>query len=220
MSGIAFTAALLIVFNILMWLIFLHKFKTVFSTEEIEKEYRNSINEIIRDANNATERNLQLLEDKIQQLTKVKADVDRRLAVLKRELATQDREKEFQILMSASKAAKKGGPKKTFSYGVQDDVQPVQGEFSFTEKARNELGLTNGSVSSDVAFQGENKEEQLIQIPVVSLPEFHMAEDQISPKKDFTMQVKEYVSRGFPPEEIARMTSRSIQEVRLVIQML
>ncbi|MBQ0039705.1 MAG: hypothetical protein KBS64_04705 [Treponema sp.] len=209
MTVIAFTAALLIVFNILMWLIFLHRFNGIFSTEKIVGETREAINERIREANYAAERNMNLVDEKIKELNQVKAEADRRLAVLKRELNTQQRESEFRAAMAATKASKKSESKK--------NSVPGQTELSFTEKARTELGISD----SVLPQQKEQKEtpEILHEIPVVN-PVIYRAEDQIVPKKDFSQIVKELHGSGLPVEEIARRTSRTVQEVGLVIQML
>ena len=82
MSVVALTAILLICFNILMWLIFLHRLKSDLSTEKIVDETRSAINDKIREANNAVTINIQLVEDKIHELNKVKAEAERRIHVL------------------------------------------------------------------------------------------------------------------------------------------
>ena len=218
MSVVALTAILLICFNILMWLIFLHRLKSDLSTEKIVDETRNAINDKIREANNAVTINIQLVEDKIHELNKVKAEAERRIHVLKRELETQDRVKEFQQSMSSNGKSqrKNGGARKntaTDGYGYAD---PAQGEFMFTEKAKNELGIPEKLVEEPASSVHE---ETLVKIPVVP-PVYYKAENQITPKKDFRQQVKELYSSGLPAEEIAHRTSRSVQEVRLVLQML
>ena len=102
MSVIAVTTVLLVFFNILMWFILLHKFNRAFSTKKIIEETRDAINEKIREANNATERDMRLVDSKIQELNRVKAEADRRLAVLRRELDTQQREKEFRVAVEST----------------------------------------------------------------------------------------------------------------------
>lgn len=214
MTGIAITALLLVIFNVLMWFIFLHKFNRFFSTDRIVEDTRNAINEKIREANNAAERNMQLIDDKIQQLNKVKADAERRLSVLKRELNNQQRIREFQESMaSAEKSAKKSSVKKSAvsTYNPNDQ----QGELVFTDKAREELGIPAENVPSVDNMQ---EQDHVVSIPVIS-PEYIRAENPIVSKKDFPQQVRELVGQGLPVDEIARRTGRSVQEVRLVIQM-
>ncbi|MDO4507682.1 MAG: hypothetical protein Q4B64_12115 [Spirochaetales bacterium] len=221
MSVIAVTTVLLVIFNILMWLILLHKFNKAFSTKEIIEGTRDAINEKIREANNATDRDLKLIDSKIQELNRVKAEADRRLAVLRRELDTQQREREFRAAVEST------GPKhhkKTASpYGASRN-EPIQGEFTFTEKARVELGIPEnaypqGSAGVKAPEMEAEKQENLQEIPILNTVVYR-TEDQIVPKKDFFQLVREYHMAGLPPEEIARITSRSAQEVRLVIQML
>ena len=212
MSVVALTAILLICFNILMWLIFLHRLKSDLSTEKIVDETRSAINDKIREANNAVTINIQLVEDKIHELNKVKAEAERRIHVLKRELETQDRVKEFQQSMSSNgKSQRKNGGTDGYEY-----ADPAQGEFMFTEKAKNELGIPENLVEEPASSVHE---ETLVKIPVVP-PVYYKAENQITPKKDFRQKVKELYSSGLPAEEIAHRTSRSVQEVRLVLQML
>lgn len=219
MSVVAITSCLIIIFNILMWFILLHRFNSFFSTKKIVDETRNAINEKIREANNAAERNMDLIDGKIQELNKVKAEADRRLAVLKRELDTQQREMEFRSVMSATSKPLK---KTTIAY-ESNNVIPVQGELVFTQKAKNELGINENvllGVDSDKSYTEEAKEQEKLQkIPIVN-PVVYRTQDQIVPKKDFFQLVREYHISGIPDEEIARLTSRSAQEVRLVLQML
>lgn len=212
MSVVALTAVLLLVFNILMWLIFLHRFNSFFSTERIISDFRNAINEKIREANNAADRNMNLVDDKIQQLNKVKAEAERRLAVLRRELDTQQRESEFRNAMSnVPKNSRKSSSAKN---------NPVQGELVFTEKARSELGVKENTLAVPAEnMENSESEEILHEIPVVS-PVIYKSENQIVPQKDFPQQVKELYSVGLDADEIAHRTNRSVQEVRLVLQML
>nr|WP_318711677.1 hypothetical protein [uncultured Treponema sp.] len=221
MSVIAVTAVLLVIFNILMWFILLHKFNRAFSTRKIIEETRSAINEKIREANNAAERNMTLIDGKIQELNKVRAEADRRLAVLRRELDTQQRESEFRASMAAfSKTSKKSA----VSSGAKRP-EPVQAELAFTDKARVELGIGENILPQTMILDASREEkpaeqqENLREIPIVN-PLVYRTEDQIVPKKDFFQQVREYHRAGLPAEEIARLTSRSAQEVRLVIQML
>lgn len=220
MSVIAITALLLILFNILICFILLHRFKTLFSTRQIVDETRSAINEKIREANNATERNMSLIDEKIQELNKVKAEADRRLAVLRRELDTQQRENEFRAAMAATG---KTSRKNASPYGAHK-AAPVQAELAFTDKARMEFGIAGNVVPMVKAESSSHevitqKQETLQEIPIVN-PVVYRSEDQIVPKKDFFQQVREYHMAGLPAEEIARLTSRSAQEVRLVLQML
>ena len=222
MSFVAVSACLLIIFNILMWFIFFHRFNAFFSTEKIIEETRSAINEKIREANNAAERNMNLIDGKIQELNKVQAEADRRLAVLKRELDTQQRESEFRSAVASNVHVKTS--KKAPAYTRKG--KPVQAELAFTEKARSELGI-NENILPDGSVQNQNEHEtkvaetygNLQKIPVVN-PVVYMADDFITPKKDFNQQVRDYHMAGIPAEEIARLTGRSAQEVRLVIQML
>ncbi len=228
MSVIAVTTVLLVFFNILMWFILLHKFNRVFSTKKIIEETRGAINEKIREANNATERDMRLVDSKIQELNRVKAEADRRLAVLRRELDTQQREKEFRVAVESTGI--KHHKKSASPYGAGKS-EPIQGEFAFTEKARVELGIGDKIYSQEsniypqktavpkIQEKEDDQQENLQQIPILNTVVYR-TEDQIVPKKDFFQQVREYHRAGLPAEEIARLTSRSAQEVRLVIQML
>ncbi|WP_407400857.1 hypothetical protein [Treponema sp.] len=208
MSVIAVTAGLLVLFNILMWFIFLLKFNSRFSTEKILDDYRDAINDSIRDANRAAERNMDLMDAKIQELNKVKAEADRRLAVLRRELETQQREMEFRAAVNASgKSAKKSSA----SYGARKESS-AQTELAFNENVPKVQHVEEKTAVAEPPVT-------LQEIPIVKSVVYR-TDDQIVPKKDFFQQVREYHMAGLPSEEIARLTGRSAQEVRLVLQML
>lgn len=188
------TAFLLIIFNILMWIVFLRKFRAFFSTDKIISDTREDVNKIIKDINSISSRNIELIDDRIRQLKSVTAEAERRLGTLKKELSLAERSRKFQQKM-ASPAAKKDA---------------VQGDLFFTEKAKTELGLSQRDSGETVAVHS---------IPVVE-PELFAAENPVVPKKDFKTQVRELYSHGLPADEIARRTGRSVQEVKLVLEVI
>lgn len=191
---VATAAFLLIIFNILMWIVFLRRFRTFFSTDKIISDTREDVNKIIKDINFNTSRNIELIDDRIRQLKSVTAEAERRLGTLKKELSLAERSRKFQQKMASSPAKK----------------EMVQGDLFFTEKARTELGLSV-----------QEPEEQAVvhEIPVVE-PELFVAENPVVPKKDFKSQVRELYSHGLPADEIARRTGRSVQEVRFVLEVI
>ncbi|MGN0730019.1 hypothetical protein [Treponema sp.] len=179
-----------------MWLIFLMKFNAFFSTDKIIDETNEKVKDLIKSINSNAARSIELIDDRIKQLKSVSAEAERRIGVLKRELSLAEKSKSFQKKINSVTSLKNSD---------------IQGDLFFTEKARTELGIKPSSPPSG--------EVELRKIPVVE-PELFMAENPIVPEKDFKTKVRELRALGIPADEIARKTGRSIQEVKLVIEIL
>ena len=92
MIGIAVLAFFLIIVNIIFWLVFLRKFKKLFSTDDILASTRSEMNEMIADVNRITSRDIDLIESKLKLLKAVAAEADRHAAIIKSEVETAKNE--------------------------------------------------------------------------------------------------------------------------------
>lgn len=77
-----FFVGFLCVFNVVMWVIFLVKFKKLFTTEDTIQNAKVQMNNILKDLNKQTSDNLSLLEDKYQKLRLLISEADRKLKML------------------------------------------------------------------------------------------------------------------------------------------
>ncbi len=85
MGGLITVAVLLVVFNIIMWIVFLSKFKKLFSTDDIIQSARNDLENLISDMNRNADRDVTLVEAKTRQLKEVIEEADQRIASIARQ---------------------------------------------------------------------------------------------------------------------------------------
>ena len=65
---VIFLTSTLIIINIVFWIVFLAKFKKIFSTEDILLAVRNELDKMIADVNRNTARDLNLIDAKLKDL--------------------------------------------------------------------------------------------------------------------------------------------------------
>lgn len=79
--GTAFLISFICIFNIVLWCVFLSKFKKLFSTNDI----RNELNRMIADINKNTAQDLTLIENKISDLKSILDIADKKISTLRAE---------------------------------------------------------------------------------------------------------------------------------------
>ncbi|MBO4319848.1 MAG: hypothetical protein J5857_05210 [Treponema sp.] len=87
---------LLCVFNVVMWLVQIVRFKNIFSTDKIMNETRDQLNAMLMDINRNAERNISLIDDRIQKLKEISEEADRHIQLLKGEIALAEKSSEFK----------------------------------------------------------------------------------------------------------------------------
>ena len=201
MSILAITLVLLIVFNIVMWIFFMKKFNTFFSTDEIIDETNRRIQEIVKSMNYSTERDIKLAEESVKRLKAVTAEAERKIAVLKKDLAlakelslaekTREFQKKIEILSQKRLFARE-------NVFIKEGIQ-----------SKEDLPVSkNDLVPIENLSTAQNEGDQ---------PEVFVSENPISIKKDFLSEIAELRSLGFSDDEIAYKTKRNVQEVKLAI---
>ena len=65
-----FLVVILCITNILLWIVFLLKFKSLFSTEDIIEKTRSELNKLVMDINNNTDRNITVYNESSKNLKK------------------------------------------------------------------------------------------------------------------------------------------------------
>lgn len=205
--GILITVSVLIIFNVAMWLVFLSRFNRFFSTEDIIKKTRDSLNSMLTELNRNADRNITLMDDRIRQIKAVSAEADRHLLILQKELNSL----QAGVVFKEKLADKKKHTRSNSSIGDIRSPYPsrpqdsVQGDL-FTAQEEKPAAVSSSSSNSTV------------KVPVFE-PKVFMAEKPVVPKKDFNEQVKELSGLGFNVFEIVAKTGRSIQEVKLALEL-
>lgn len=207
MGILAVTAGLLIVFNVAMWIFFMKKFNAFFSTDEIIDETNLRVQEIVRDMNYSTERDIRLAEESVKRLKAVTAEAERKIAVLKKDLALAkelslaEKTREFQTKIE-NLSQKKLFPRENIFLKEGSQLSLSKEEPTVSTASKQDLTATGNPSSS------QNSDSAL---------EVFVAENPISTKKDFLSEVAQLQSLGFSDDEIAYKTGRNVQEVKLAI---
>ncbi len=220
----------LCVFNILMWLVFLVKFRKLFSTDDIIAGTKEEMNHIVSDINRNTSRNIDLINEKIRELKSVIAEADRHINMAKIEIDKQKNSVVFQNKLnrtspdSSRPVSIQSAAEKYLrsSVSVQNEL-----EFSVTEEGRRQIESVQSGKDFDdevivspagTQFKVERDGSSYASVPVIG-PEVHYSDDPVTVKHDFKEQVKELHAQGFDAEYIASRLSRSLSEVQLVIDL-
>lgn len=204
MGILAVTAGLLIVFNIAMWIFFMRKFNTFFSTDEIIDETNLRVQEIIKSMNHSTERNIMLAEESVKRLKAVTAEAERKIAVLKKDLALA---KELSLA------------EKTREF--QNKIESLSQKHLFT---RENVFLKEDAPSSQSKDAPVASKQEIISSATTppsqksdGTLEVFVSENPILTKKDLRSQIEQLRLLGFSDDEIAYKTGRNVQEVKLAI---
>jgi len=185
----AVAMALLLWFSALLYLKSFVRKRT--SPDHILGLLQEEVRQLEADIDEKTERDLQLLEEKMQALRVICAEIDRRIAVYDRELERREKEAKTMAVLERSRGAL-NPPKK------------------FSEKTRPEPLKIVVSPESQVVNQPVVKQPAVkqagVKLPGVKLP----------PIKD---RIAELYRAGFSPELIAKQLELTPGEVTLYINM-
>lgn len=122
---------LISVFNVFMWIVFLKKFKSLFSTEDIISSTRNELNKMIEDVNRNTARDLNLADAKIKALKSILSEAEKRIELLNSDLARKSMSGEFMNALNQNAAqvspsvSRPSAAEAAFS-GHDDDGRPAE----------------------------------------------------------------------------------------------
>ena len=83
-----FLVSSLTLINLLLWLVFLIRFKKLFSADDIMVKFRDGMDSLIADAQRNTLSNINLIDEKIKELKAASAEAERKVAILRHELET------------------------------------------------------------------------------------------------------------------------------------
>lgn len=242
---VALVSSFFCIFNIILWIVFLSKFKKFFSTDEIIDSAREELNQMIADVNRNAGRNIDIIEDRIKELKAAVAEADRHIAFAQTELERQKNAALFQQQLDSPQSSQGGGNlrkrvseryKKNSSRQQvsqekhQDDSFNLtsQGEKFVQDEHSEQAGLfdqiqnapAKNEIISDsgTVFSVKNEEPPVTKVPVVG-PNIAYADSPIEPKKSFSEMVRDLSLVGHSVEEIAVELGRSTTEVQMVLDM-
>ncbi|MBP5443087.1 MAG: hypothetical protein J6W60_10135 [Treponema sp.] len=231
----AVVVLLLCVFNVVMWLVQIVRFKNIFSTDDIMKETREQLNNMLMDINRNAERNINLINDRIEELKKVTEEADRHIQLLKGEVALVEKSNAFQSqyerivhpeppapqlpvkeMETRVKDAKPKTPAKPKKPKVSKSRNPVTAYRQ--EQEQGDLFVSDKSSEERISLVVENSENNAQPQVQSDIPVITKAKEPIVIKKSFNREVQELAAQGMKVEEIASKLGRTIPEVNFALE--
>ena len=239
--------ALLIAVNAILWTVLFMRLRKKLSPEGIMKDARKELEDLLRQINGATDRDIRLMQaqlDRLKQAT-VAADelcskVEERLAMLYGELdkasavkAAESRlypapERPPEAAVPAPAAAPASAPTPGSAPAAAPASTPIPAP---SPAAADVLPLDDTLNKSYSPVDSYRKEQMRFGPPAgtapsvalekpqkIEIPEFIKAEKPIEIKMPFKQRVRELRALGYSIEEIAHETGRSTQEVKITIE--
>lgn len=241
MIGIAVLAFFLIVLNIILWMVFLKKFKNLFSTDDIISSTRLEVKRMIEDVNRATVKDMDIIESQIKQLKSIIAEADRHVAMARSELERQSKAYNLQTYTSSEMKKKldvvsqsEFQPRNPASTAVSaysriSDGLKQDESYSITSEGSLYLNKESSQINeepkekvisslSGTQFTVYEEGASVAKIPQLG-PKVTFADNPVKPKKDINQQIRELDEQGYSQEEIATQLQLTITEVQFSLDM-
>ena len=221
--------------NLLLWLAFIVRFKKLFSVDDIMTNFREGMNNLLKEAERDTALNMNVLDEKIRESKAIVAEAERRIAVLRHDLESAQKSYSFGAQVNVQKALISQGKKARGKAAAKSPARASaksQGRGGKVEAAykRNELPGEDEAFALTGLFQ-ENAQKSLFDSPQITVTEdgdaygkipvisadVVVSDNPIQPKKPFARRVRELSALGKTVEEIASETDHSTTEVQLVL---
>lgn len=225
-----FLVSSLTLINLLLWLVFLIRFKKLFSADDIMTKFREGMDGIIREAQHNTLSNINLIESKIKELKAASAEAERKVAILRHELESAEKSAALQAQLNLQAVPAKKGRSKASSKTSSRSAKGASRVAAAYKQ--NELPSEDETVALTGLFK-ENAQKSLFDAPQITVTkdgdaygkvpviktQVVASDNPIKPKKPFSRKVKELAELGKSVEEIASETNHSTTEVQLVLDM-
>lgn len=121
--------------NLLLWLVFLVRFKRLFSADDIMTKFRDGMENLLKDAERDTALNINVIDEKIRESKAIVAEAERKLAILRHELNSYEKSAALQAQINLTGAAAL----------ASEDELPQRGA---TKRGRGKAALSAASKAS------------------------------------------------------------------------
>jgi hypothetical protein len=221
-----------------IWLYVRSRLAAALESESLLEGIRKEIRALNIELNEAADRNISLVEDRLEALRKLLEEADRRMGVMKREMDNraaenyvysrlgrpQPAEKPASSAASAGDAAMRRTPART---PVQESLP--YGELATRGDARSENAASPGPRSDSAPDSGERTGarqngrrgvEEPIRLDLARRPsEIVTARESVIPPKSRREEAMNLWERGFSADIIAARTGATVAEVDLLISL-
>lgn len=162
----------LILINLGLWIIFLFKFKDLFSTDKLIEKTRYEMEKLVKDINNNAETNINIIDDRIRKMKALVRDADLKIEQIETRLSLLNKQISdinLNHISSAQKNAKKSSSQhekkssnQNFSYSV------TQTGMQFAEKQKTLFDENDSEAVQKSSSYAKNPSSNYQTIPVVS----------------------------------------------------
>ena len=193
-----------------MWIVFLKKFKNLFTTDDVIQNAKNQINDILKDLNINTSRNLTLIDERCNKLKALNAEADKKIKLL---TSIEEKNAALESFHTEMKNNSSNTPK----------ISKVADKYSSNMKKEPVKAVIEKEPVQNTLFDEAEKEVktrfEVVSTGSASAPTVTYSENQIKSKKDWTVQALEMYENGFGIDEIAAKLERSNTEVQFFLTM-
>ena len=224
--GVSTVLFAIVAINVALWVIFLIRFKRLFSPDDVIEKTRAEMDNMIRDINNNTVRAIDIIDDRKKQLNRLIEEADRRIALARSEEAkkisvsalrdTLDKKAVSEVSRRAANTYKKNAlrsrPAPDASYAVTGEGEAI------SERQHSLFDDRQEEVRTKTEMNVMRDGTSYAKVPVIK-PDVYFSETPIVPKKNFTKQVLEMAEMGLAIEQIAKQLSCSKTEVQMILDM-
>jgi predicted DNA-binding protein YlxM (UPF0122 family) len=177
------------------------------STSELLAEYRSEVYRLIAEIDSATDRDSQLVEDRIKKLKAILEETDKRIAVYTREF---DRSRTSEALYTS------------LGKGIRAALKtPV--ETAVAQPAVHQPAPP-ASIPQSVVVRQNSAQQSVTPLsppaPASAPPELFPAQQKASSKRQIRAQIETLDGEGLSPGEIASRLSISLAEVDLALNLM
>ena len=224
-----FLVVILCITNILLWIVFLLKFKSLFSTEDIIEKTRSELNKLVMDINNNTDRNITVYNESSKNLKKIIAEAESKVNLLENRIKLLNDEIQknnlTNVLQTNISQKKKSTTKmQSVANAYKNNEINSKSSFSLTDAGKE---ITNNSIQKSLFDDNSSIETvanvtvnpdgtSYAEIPIV-MPTVFATDTPVQLKDDLKTRIVKLYEQGKSIEEIAAELSCSTTEVQFVI---
>ena len=218
------------IFNIVAWIVFLKKFKKLFTTDNIIEETKSEYNKLVADFNKNTEMNITILDERIRTLRAMTVEADKKIKLLNdiekkgfavSELQNAINGKSTPVQRKISDAySKSKSPRKDIASDASFEVtqkgvkETQQDQKTLFDEENDSVNTLDTKAKINVNEKGDAWTE----VPVV-VPEVYVPEVPVLHKKDKKSQIVAMFDAGMSVEEIAAELKLTDTEVQFALSM-
>ncbi len=220
-----YVVVFLCIFNVVMWIVFLKKFKKLFTTDNIIEDTKAEYNKLVTDLNRNIDSNVNVIDDRIRTLKSLIAEADKKIRLM------NDIEKkgyavsELQSAMGVKKTDH-SSRKVAAAYSKTRQAPQSDAAYALTERAEKSLGVDQKTLFDEDSPQTIDTRAEVnvdgrgswAKVPVV-VPDVYVEENPIPHKKEKKHQIVGMYDTGMTVEEIAEELTLTDTEVQFALSL-